>query len=202
MSIDALSDFYTELVATLRGMVGAHRVWKPFYPNFPQQVMEMDEGRLYINTIIHYLTNLRPVFPKQERPPLQDETPLKVIDLGTPEDFEAIFTRLAASKTSLSGEDAEDVGWFVQHYGNGIYRLLPAAVPLKENVALLGARLIQHTGAAESFLREQVKTAMDMLRLAVALSDGDVSQRALESVIDAAWKKLTALYERKRCLMR
>jgi hypothetical protein len=38
------------LVATLREMVGAHRQFKPMYPNFPEQVMEMSDARLYLTS--------------------------------------------------------------------------------------------------------------------------------------------------------
>ena len=43
----------------------------PMYPNFPKQVMEMDEIELYINAIIHYLTlgKYIPQTKKEERFP-------------------------------------------------------------------------------------------------------------------------------------
>jgi hypothetical protein len=31
-------------------MVGAHRQFKPMYPNFPEQVMEMSDARLYLTS--------------------------------------------------------------------------------------------------------------------------------------------------------
>lgn len=40
---------------------------------------------------------------------------------------------------------------------------------------MLGAQLLKCTSLADSFLRERIKTATDVLRLAVALSDGDIS---------------------------
>jgi hypothetical protein len=64
LSSDELTTFYAELVEGLRALVGAHREWKPLYPNFPQQVMEMPEARLYVNAIVHYLSNRRLAFTK------------------------------------------------------------------------------------------------------------------------------------------
>ena len=40
---------------------------------------------------------------------------------------------------------------------------------------MLGAQLIRHTSLADSVLAARIKTATDVLRVAVALSDGDVS---------------------------
>jgi hypothetical protein len=175
LSIAELTAFYGELVDALRKMVGAHRLWKPMYSNFPQQVMEASQAELYINAIIHYVTGALPHFEKKARLPLFEKTKPRVVELGSPEEFEQIFTHLAAAKTSLSGGDKEDAAWFVAHLKNDVYRLLPPEIPLKENVALIGALLAQHTENSEEFLRAHVKTATDVLRLAVALSGGDVS---------------------------
>ena len=105
LSLEKLASFYRTLVKDLRELVGAHREFRPMYPNFPEQVMEMSEARLYLNALVHYLTNRLPGYEKKDRPALRDQTELRVIELGTREDFEAIFPRLASSKTSLSEQD-------------------------------------------------------------------------------------------------
>lgn len=175
LSLEKLEGFYKGLVKDLRVMVGAHREFKPMYPNFPRQVMEMSEARLYLNALFHYLTNRLPSFPKQERPALDETTNVRVIDLGSREDFESIFTRIAAAKTSLSDQDKEDLAWFVSQYHDDIARLLPATIQHKENAALLGAQLLRHTSLADTVLADKLKTATDILRLAIAMSAGDVS---------------------------
>lgn len=175
LSLEKLASFYRTLVKDLRELVGAHREFRPMYPNFPEQVMEMSEARLYLNALVHYLTNRLPGYEKKDRPALRDQTELRVIELGTREDFEAIFPRLASSKTSLSEQDKKDLAWFVAQYRDDIARLLPVGIPLKENVATLGAQLIRHTSLADFVLTDKLKTTTDVLRLAVALSDGDVS---------------------------
>lgn len=172
---EALSNFYRAFIKDLRLLVGAHRAFQPMYPNFPEQVQEMPEYQLYLNAIIHYITNKLPVFIKKDRPTLDEQTELRVIDLGTRADFESIFVQLAGAKTSLSAQDKEDLTWFVSQYGNDISRLIPEIVPSKENLAVLGAALLRHAPAAAECLSDKIKTATDVLRLAVALSDGDVS---------------------------
>src|SRR5215475_3403561 len=64
--------FYQRLVKDLQAMVGAHRKFRPLYPNFPQQVMEMAEAELYLNAVMHYWTLERPEYAAEDRPPLEE----------------------------------------------------------------------------------------------------------------------------------
>lgn len=177
LSLEQLTTLYQELITDLKTLKGAHRAFEPMYPNFPKQVMEMSRVELYINAIVHYWTDgkLFPASEAKERFPLLDNTDLKPIDLGTQDDFEKLFGQLIASNTSLSEQDKEDVTWFVATYRNDIGALLPDAIPQKENMAFVASLLIQHTDDATSFVQTFCKTATDVLRLAVALSGGDVS---------------------------
>ena len=43
LPLESLHSFYRSLVKDLRKMVGAHREFRPMYPNFPEQVMEIFE---------------------------------------------------------------------------------------------------------------------------------------------------------------
>jgi hypothetical protein len=167
--------FYQRLVKDLRAMLGAHRPFNPMYPNFPAQVMEMTEAELYFNAIFHYWTLQRPQTEAGEREPLEDKPKLRLIRLGTREEFEGLFTLLARSKSPFSRQDQEDVKWFVAQYRDGIKRLLPDQIPCKENLAFLGAELIRNTSDPSTLLGAHVRIATDVLRLAVAMSGGDVS---------------------------
>ena len=175
LPLEKVESFYKSLVSALLEMVGAHREFRPMYPNFPGQVMEMSEAQLYWNAIVHYCTNRLLPFAKRERTPLLDKTEPKVIGLGTREDFERIFTLLVSAKTSISAQDKADVTWFVSQYRDDIARLLPAEIPSKENLAVLGAALMRNSTIGRDWLAPRVKTATDVLRLAVAMSEGDVS---------------------------
>ena len=170
-----VDSFYQRLVKELRAMVGAHREFKPFYPNFPQQVMEMSEAALYFNAIMHYWTGFRPEFDKDARPELEEKPKYRIIDLGTKEEADGIFTLLAKSKSPFSPQDKEDVKWFVAQYRDGIGKHMPEQLPCKENLAYLGAELLRDAPEVATVLDAHVKTATDVLRLAVALSGGDVS---------------------------
>ncbi|WP_425615741.1 TerD family protein [Anatilimnocola sp. NA78] len=174
LPLEQLESFYEELIKALQQLVGAHQVFEPFYPNFPRQVMEMAEAELYLNATCHYATNLKLTFEREPRQPLQEATERRLIELGTPEEFERIFTRLVSAKTSLSLQDKEDVAWFISQHRDDIQRILPQAIPFKENLAVVGAALLRSTSLVE-YLGKQIQTATDVLRLAVALCDGDVS---------------------------
>lgn len=176
LSLRQISDLQRELIDMLSCRVGAHRDFTPMYVNFPRQVMEASNAELYINAIVHYWTagELFPVQDKKERNKLRDIPKLQYLQLGTIEEFEGLCTKIAASNTAFSMQDREDIAWFIDNYWEDVFRLLPDILPQKENVALIGAMLMKK-GIGDQFVREKMRTATDVLRLAVALSDGDVS---------------------------
>jgi hypothetical protein len=182
LDCDQLADFYAELIPDLRKMVGAHKEYVPMYPNFPKQVMSAYDAELFVNKRFHYWGSwvglrIMPAYVKKERKPLKDDVTYKVIDLGSVEDFESIFTNLVSSNTSISQTDKDDIEWFVKVMGNLVQDLIPASLPNKETMAFLSARLLEHVdeNLATTLVRSYVKTATDVLRIAVGLSGGDVS---------------------------
>ena len=116
-----------------------------------------------------------PVSEKKDRFPLLDNVNLTVIDLGSESDFEKLFSQLASSNTSLSIQDKEDLEWYIRNYGNNISNLLPSDIPQKENLCYIANLLLLYTDHAGVFVAKYIKSATDVLRLAVAMSDGDVS---------------------------
>ena len=177
LSWDELKQFYGDLSSSLREGKGAHQLHSPMYPNFPEQVMEMSEAELYLNAVVHYLTQgqLFPVTEVEERLPLFDSVNLKIIGLGDAADFESLFTQIVSSNTSLSAQDVEDITWFVGAYKHRMLPLLPEKVPQKETAATLAKLLMANIPSPEALVSKFVRTATDVLRLAVALSGGDVS---------------------------
>ena len=171
----AFKNFGRSLMRDIKQMIGAHRPYNIMYPNFPDQVMGMDEARLYLNAILHYLTLELPACGKNQRPDLDQEALPKVIGLGSQHDFEGIFAQLVGSKTSLSQSDKDDVSWFVAQYREDIGRLIPPLIPAKETWAFLGSELIKKAPGAWRLISAQAGNATDILRLAVGLSGGDVS---------------------------
>lgn len=173
--LNALLD---QWVPVLRAMVGADVPYAPMYPNFPAQVMQASEAELYLNAWLHYVCAAHghrwlPHYEKTPRPPLADTFDLKLIDLGTPAELDRIAQQLIGAKTSISPDDKADLRWLLTHAADP-HALLPAEIPFKENLAFTAGVLL-HTPAADKLLTRYFKTATDILRLAVVLSEGDVS---------------------------
>lgn len=174
-----LKHWLREIIRVLRRRNGAHVHHRPFYPDFPDQVLEASEAELYLNAVIHYHTLQRLPRSEQVRPAMLEDNFIHwVIEPGTVSEFEALLEPLVSSRTSLSEEEAADVIWFIQTYKNDVFRLLPETIPFREIRALVGGALILHIGdnaRVEAFLEQNVETATDVLRVAVALHGGDVS---------------------------
>lgn len=173
-----LDEFHKELVNTLSEMKGV-RNYKPIYPNFPTQVMEMEESELYLNAMVQYFHDWvadvtgdssfiwAPSYEKITRNKLKDKVKLTVIILGTLAEFTKMMDGLISSNTSISDTDKKDITWYLSN--NGFK--LPEKIPHKEILAFVGGMAIDKgIDVSNNF-----KTATDVLRLAVAMSGGDVS---------------------------
>ena len=169
--------FFTELIDKLKVLVGADVVYKPMYPNFPTQVMEMDEGELYLNAIVHYWSNgtFYPVTENiEERPALFDISTTKVLAFGTQEDYNEIFSNLMSANVSISEQDKEDLEtFFALNSLDTIASVIPEEIPFKENMAVV-VKLLLDTSVVIPPLKF-IKTATDILRVITSLSGGDVS---------------------------
>lgn len=189
-----LATIARQLLRELHQLTGAHVHHQPLYPGFPDQVMRASDAELYLNAIGHYLLGARLPQTPDGRPPLLEGRAPRMLDLGNVDDFERIFTQLAGAAASLSEQDREDVAWFVRQYQEDVIRLLPGKFPFKENLALLCALLLRHIPieAAMAFVREHVATPTDLLRVAAALFDGDVSLATPTRYgsMPRAWRKL------------
>lgn len=55
-SKEDITDWYYKTADVLNEMAGGNHEYHPFYPNFPEQVIEMSELELFIDQITHYFT--------------------------------------------------------------------------------------------------------------------------------------------------
>jgi hypothetical protein len=178
-----LEILYGLMLPVLKEKVGAQVEHHPFYVNFPQQLMEMMDVELYLNAILHYLTlgAWTPGYEKRVRFPLVDGAPqVRVIQKGRLEDFYAIYSGMMAAKGSLSETDKKALTLFIQSCDTQtLLKLLPEKIPAKETLAVVGAGVLTCHREAADQMAGYFKTATDVLRLAVALSGGDVSLAAV-----------------------
>ena len=175
----AAVEFHDELLAALKEMKGV-KDYQPTYPNFPKQVMEASEAELYLNAFVQYFhdwvadvtgnssISWKPFYAKEARSKLKDEVTLAVIELSTDAEFQKMMIGLLSTHTSVSSEDKEDIRWFLDHGG---FDHLPAQIPHKEMLGFVGGIAISKGIDVSAYF----KTATDVLRLATAMSDGDVS---------------------------
>lgn len=179
VSVDTCSIVYNSIVNQLRTMTGANKSWVPMYRNFPQQVMEASDAELYVTAMMHYIGDLiglriMPDHEKKARFPLIGNYNLKVINLGTEAEFRSMMKNLMGAKTSISETDKEDITSVIKHFGNNVIDMLPNEVTHKENLAYIASVLLAYTNLT-SKITSMFNSVTDVLRLATAMSNGDVS---------------------------
>lgn len=161
------------LIPVLEKAVGANVKYEPMYPNFPQQVMEMDDMELFLNAIIHYWTlgEWMPTYEKLERSVGDEDVKLKELGLATQKDFDGIFTKLLGSNDSISETDKKTIKWFVDNNGTLIP---PKDIPFKENLCYIAGVLLEKGMDISEFMH----TATDVLRVITYINGGDISLAA------------------------
>lgn len=151
---------------------------EPLYKNFPEDVMNTDDYEMYWASLVYYMSHntISPAEAKL-RPELNEFCNLIPVSIGTEEIFDEIFTNLLSSKVSFSDADRNDIQYFVENDEN-FYKNFPVSIPNKENLVALTNMVINRFGYTDrktEALTNVYKTATDVLRLAVALSNGNVS---------------------------
>lgn len=189
LDMDTIKRNYKSVISLIKEQTGADKTYNVMYPNFPQQVIEMDDSDLFFNAILHYFIHgeIIPEYEKDERFPLfLRDKKLKVIELATENDIKDIFYNLVGSKTSISTQDKEDISTILNYYyedeNKDIRDLLPVnTIEHKEVGAFVCAELVNREG--KDILNHMsllsnlgcIRTYTDILRLATALSGGDIS---------------------------
>jgi hypothetical protein len=168
-SVDNLTNLHNVIIPILKKMKGAHVKHTPFYPNFPEQVMEMSHFELYMNAIMHYWTlgEWRPSYDELPREYHFENVKFRTIDSISDNSFNRIFVRLLTANESLSETDKEVIKWFMDNVSD-----LPTTnIPFKENLCYVAALLLENGRDIAGF----VTTTTDVLRIATHLSGGDIS---------------------------
>lgn len=106
--------------------------------------------------------------------PLKELTPLKVLSITSAEQVLGTFVNATQSRTSLSASYQEFMREVLRVESEAVASMLPATIPFKENMALVVGMLLQG-GVSHDELGSYVKTTTDVLRIATALSGGDLS---------------------------
>lgn len=154
-----------------RASVKGDKNYKPFYPNFPDQVIQASDFELYFNAIVHYYgdvigARITPVYEVEDRLPLvlDNFEDLKVIDIFDANDVANTRDAMLGMKVSWSVDDQYDIKVLMATqpgYNSGV------AIPNKENMAYL----TQVVGLDQ--VVAMADNATDVLRAIVVYSGGD-----------------------------
>lgn len=101
------------------------------------------------------------------------------LELGSEDDFIEIFTEFLSGYEAIDKQWETDLIWFVQHYYY-FEHYLPDNIPKHEKRAILGKAILQSdcVGGME-ILKRYITSVSDVLLLAIALSDGDITMQKL-----------------------
>ncbi|MEQ9320036.1 MAG: hypothetical protein RIF41_12810 [Polyangiaceae bacterium] len=140
------------------------------YKNFPAEVLAMDEADYWARQILMYWGLPNEWFTEAEAPrkALDEDVALKVLQRAEETSLGDVYrAHLRRPVRWTSGQWDE-----VSHLAGRMHGLVPVAdVPFKENQVRLAAHLI------DCGVSPKLGTATDVLRLAVAMSGGDVALR-------------------------
>ncbi len=169
-SVNDLTSLYLKVIPVLKESVGANVKHKPLFPNFPKQVMDMDEATLATTILCNYLkTGTEPLtFNVNKRPVSYEGVTFKTLGVATESMLDNTFTKILSSADSISSFNKEVLEWFVV---SGRKLNMPDSIPFKENVCLLASILIENN----KWNSDLVKNTTDVLRIVTALNDGDIS---------------------------
>jgi stress response protein SCP2 len=173
--------------------LGAHVLYHPMYPNFPEQVLAASDTELLVNAWMHYLgdwfgVRVLPNYATAKRAPLKSLEHLKptVLQLAERTAVYDHTKRLLDGNASLSeankGVLLELLSYFNEVYPGRLLEILATAtVPQKEIRAFVGGWLLKNTPSsfeAGQFAR-LFQTPTDVLRLAAAVSAADLASADL-----------------------
>ena len=184
------AEFYDVWIESIRRSKGADKHYVPFYPGFPQQVRELSEFEWLFNAACHYISNGQFYTTESERIQyaelkksrkfsscLEGMKMAKPIGVSTLDDIQHIAYSIMSAPTSISDFDKEIIDFFIENIYDEYISKLPE-MSFKENMCYVLSKLMKNDlnkRCTVENIGASIKTATDVLRLYVALSDGDIS---------------------------
>lgn len=160
--------FHNRSIEYLRKMLGADRNYRPFYINFPDQVMEMSDVELFVNAVLHYWSGgvWEPSQEMKRRGVKFENVNFKVLTpVSGDEWLRQIARDLAAFPKPLDAQRLEELIWIAQNVPN----VEVGYISVKETLCALGA----------AGIAVPLTSPTDVLRIATGLSGGDIALPSL-----------------------
>ncbi len=137
-----VSSYGVMLLNDINKFLGRDGEWKPFYKNFPNDILDLTEAEMMFNQMKHYLTGWEP----EENPEdfVEDaftKSCFEKFNCGTQlkcmgeEDIMASFKNALEMNQSLTPKDIEDLTWILKDLGRT--DIIPTEVPFKETLAVV-----------------------------------------------------------------
>lgn len=168
-----LEKFWSNAEPVFKAVTGVDRNMDKFvvYKNFPAEVLEKSEAEYWFCQILMYVGFPVELFaePEKERPALADKKDLKILNLATADTFASIFNNLKNAKNRWNDEQLAHAIYINSLLTDETIEL--SSFGFKEN----GISIIK--SCIETNRKFEIKDATDILRLAAALSDQDISLR-------------------------
>lgn len=173
MPSDVLEPWWLEVHAALRDVTGDDREMEAHvvYKNFPAEVLAMDEAQYWGRQILMYWGLPNELFTREAAPraPAPEiERAARILRPASEGSYARILDDLLGQPARWIEQQWSDVTLLAQVVGGSVDL---GKVPFKENMVRLAVWSLEEGHPA------RVSTATDVLRLAVGLSDGDVSLR-------------------------
>lgn len=177
LSDAGIYEFWKGVKPALAYVTGEDRKMGDFvvYKNFPKEVLEMSDARYWFNQVLMYWGLPNDWFTEEptERAPLSEKAGLKVLDLAGQSTAFEIYAKLC--KTTAKWTDFQDAQAKHLIAAQSGLAIDINEFSFKENgVTLVAAHIAEAVSGARKIV---FSTATDVLRLASALSQGDVSLR-------------------------
>jgi hypothetical protein len=174
LSVDALTGFWQVLEPVLKELTGADRNMADVvvYKNFPKEVLDMSRAQYWVSQLFMYLGAPNDWFTQDEaeRAPLDEKLRLKVLALSDAGTLARIRAGLVAAKARWTEVQRDHALVLARTLPLGVVAL--SDFGFKEN----GVRQMAATLDVDQEL--DIADATDVLRLAAAMSDADVSLRS------------------------
>lgn len=179
LSEKELASFWKSFEKEVKAITGADKEMDKFvvYKNFPKEVLNKTESQYWIAQILMYWGLPNEIFTEEEkdRPKLSEKTGLKVLSLAKENTLQEIFNNLVVSPARWTDHQKEMVFHLFSQVEDKSINV--DAAKFKENIVQLAQKAIETLPVEQYASMITVSNATDVLRLAAAMSEGDVSLR-------------------------
>lgn len=149
--------------------------YRPFYPNFPQEVMEKDKIDIFVDQLLYALTGFELTPDKMEETkaafPFMGKVSLHPVQGASQEEYKNDIRSLMKSSVSYIPCHIAMLQVFAKEHPNDAISLVPPVTEMKqrENRIILGCILEEQTGS-KSAIRKYCQDPTDVLRYAAVQS--------------------------------